>query len=178
MARSAFRDRWTAAFEALVTWLLCRLQATSAASPPEDTGLRRGFKDVIAQDSTVMQVDSRLKKLWPGTRKSSAPAAIKAHTRARVVTGELLWHRIAGERHADGRAFEIGHWAKDVLFLFDRGHASASLWWRIHRVGGYFPTRLPNSHRRDVVAVNRKRRGRGAQARRRVPARHREGPRS
>lgn len=160
VARSAFWDRWTTAFEALVTWLLCRLQAASAASPPEYTGLLRGFKDVIAQDSTVMQVDARLKKLWPGTRKSSAPAAIKAHTRVRVVTGELLWHRITGERHADSRAFGIGHWAKDVLFLFDRGYASASLWWRIHRVGGYFLTRLPNSYRPEVVAVNRKHRGR------------------
>lgn len=160
VVRSAFWDRWTPAFEALVAWLLGRLQAASATSPPEYTGLLRGFKDVIAQDSTVMKVDSRLKKLWPGTRKSSSPAAIKAHTRVRVLTGELLWHRITGERHADSHAFGIGHWAKDILFLFDRGYASASLWWRIHRVGGYFLTRLPNSYRPEVVAVNRKHRGR------------------
>ena len=51
VARSAFWDRWTPAFEALVAWLLGRLQATSAASPPEYTGWLRGFKDVIAQDS-------------------------------------------------------------------------------------------------------------------------------
>ncbi len=160
VARYTFWDRSNPAFEALVAWLLDRVQAASVARAPQYTGILRGFRDVIAQDSTVVQVDLRLKGLWTGTRKLSSPTALKVHTRVRVATGELLWHRITGERHAECKAFGVGHWAKDVLFLFDRGYASSSLWWRIHRVGGCFLPRLPSSYRPEGVAVNRKHRGR------------------
>lgn len=160
VARSTFWDRLTVPFEKLVDWLLDRLRAQSASNRPVYTGLLRGFIDVVAVDSTVVQVHDSLCELWKGTRKSSAKAALKVHTFVRAVTGELLRHRITAEAHADCRAFAIGHWAKGMLFLFDRGYSSASLWWRVHRVGGFFVTRLPGMYSPEVGRVNRRHRGR------------------
>jgi IS4 transposase len=160
LARSSFWDRFTPGFEALVDWLLERLRLASVESPPVYTGLLQGFKDVQAVDSTVVQVHKSLSSLWKGTRKSTAEAALKVHTFVRAVTGELLRYRITAEAHADCKAFAIGHWAKDMLFLFDRGYSSASLWWRVHRVGGYFVTRLTSTYTPEIRSVNRLHRGR------------------
>lgn len=160
LARSSFWDRLTPAFETLVDWLLDRLRKASMESPPVYTGLLRGFKDVHAVDSTVVQVHKTLSGLWKGTRKSTAVAALKVHTFVRAVTGELLRFRITAEAYGDCKAFAIGHWAKDVLFLFDRGYSSASLWWRVHRVGGYFVTRLTSTYTPQILSVNRLHRGR------------------
>lgn len=160
LARSAFWDRLTVQFEALVDWLLDRLRAMSLETKPTYTGLLRGFVDVVAVDSTVIKVHDSLREVWKGTRKSSAKAALKVHTFVRAVTGELLRFRITAEAHADCRAFAVGHWAKGMLFLFDRGYSSASLWWRVHRLGGFFVTRLPATYRPVVASVNRRHRGR------------------
>ncbi len=82
------------------------------------------------------------------------------HTWIRAVTGELLWHRITGERTADSKAFGVDHDARGKLFLFDRGYPSASMWWRIHRLGGFFLTRVPASYCLWVSSENRRHRGR------------------
>jgi hypothetical protein len=160
VARSTFWDRLTPQFEALVDWLLERLRTLSAATRPTYRGMLRGFVDVVAVDSTVIKVHDSLSNIWKGTRKSSAKAALKVHTFVRAVTGELLRYRITAEAHADCRAFAIGHWARGMLFLFDRGYSSASLWWRVHRVGGFFVTRLPGMYSPEVGRVNRRHRGR------------------
>jgi putative transposase len=160
LARSSFWNRFTKPFEALVTWLLERLQTASKERPPVYTGLLRGFRDVVAVDSTVIKVDDRLARTWTGTRKTSAKAALKIHTFVRAVTGELLRHRITPETRADSREFALGHWANGMLFLFDRGYRSASLWWRAHRLGGYFVTRLSANYKPTITDVNRRHRGR------------------
>ena len=46
-----------------------------------------------------------------------------------------------------------------MLFLLDRAYNSASLWWRIDRVGGFFVTRLPASYKPTIRHGNRKHRG-------------------
>ena len=76
------------------------------------------------------------------------------------MTGELLAHRITSEATADAKVFGVTWSDAGKLFLFDRGYSSASLWWRVHRVGGHFITRLPASYRPKVVSANRTHRGR------------------
>ena len=160
LTRSSFWGRFTRAFEGLVTWLLERLETMSKERPPVYSGLLRGFRDVVAVDSTVLKVDDRLAHIWKGTRKTSAKAALKVHTFVRAVTGELLRHRITPDARSDCQEFALGHWAKGMLFLFDRGYRSASLWWRTHRLGGYFITRLSANYKPTIVDVNRLHRGR------------------
>ena len=59
-------------------------------------------------DATVIKVHDSLEDRWPGTRKSSSPAAIKVCTRIRALTGELLRWRITGERCSEARAMGFG----------------------------------------------------------------------
>jgi IS4 transposase len=160
VARSAFWKRFTPAFEALVTWLLRRLEDRAERRRPKYNGLLARFRDVIVADATVVKVHDSLRSLWKGARSNSAPAAVKVHTRVRAITGELLRHRITAETCPDMRAFGV-HWSDaGKLFLFDRGYPSASLWWRVHRVGGFFLTRLSGSYKPTIVRVNRTHRGR------------------
>lgn len=160
VARSAFWKRFTPAFDALVSWLLERLQARAAERKPICRGVLAPFRDVVAVDATVVPVDESLAGTWKGTRTASVPAAVKVHTRVRAVTGELLKHRITAEAYSEAKAFGLDWSDAGKLFLFDRGYPSASLWWRIHRVGGFFLTRLPATYRPEIVAVNRRHRGR------------------
>ena len=160
VARSAFWKRFTPAFEELVCWLLRQLQERAERRRPTYCGVLAGFRDVIVADATVIKVRDSLRSIWKGSRKNSAAAAIKVHTRIRAITGELLRHRITAETYSEMRAFGV-HWTDaGKLFLFDRGYPSASMWWRIHRVGGFFLTRLPASYKPEIVAVNRTHRGR------------------
>ena len=160
LVRSAFHDRFTPAFGEFIVKILGRLQRRAHARRPELRGLLSGFRDVVAVDATVVQVHDSLADRWPGTRWKSSPACIKVHTWIRALTGELLQHRITGERRSDGRTFGIGWAWRRCLFLFDRGFPSASMWWRIHRVDAYFLTRLPGSYKPRVVGENRRHRGR------------------
>ena len=151
VVRSSFIDRFTPSLMKVVHWMLTELQERAAAARPTLGGPLKGFADVVAVDATVIQVPRALAKLWKGT---STAAAIKVHTMIRALSGELLRHQITAETRHESRVFGIGHWAKKVLFLLDRGYASGSLYWRIHRVGGYFLTPLKKSFVARIVGVN------------------------
>ena len=157
IARSAFWSRFSKAFALLVAWCVQHLVSKAETELPKLTGLMASFADVIAADATVVTVHEALSDVWPGTRH---PAATKVHTRVRATSGELLRRRITGERVADCDAFGVTWEDAGKLFLLDRGYSSASLWWRIHRVGGFFVTRLPASHKPTIERSLRKHRGR------------------
>jgi hypothetical protein len=159
VVRSSFFTRLSEPFERLVSWALDRLQQTAISSAPTFRGVLEGFHDVIAVDATVIKVQDNLARLWKGTRHSRK-AAVKVHTWIRATTGELLKHRITAETYPEARAFGMTRALKGMLFLFDMGFPSAGLWFRIHRLGGFFLTRLPRSHRPTIVSVNRTHRGR------------------
>lgn len=158
LARSVFWRKFTPELDALVGWLLRQLEARAAGRPLRPSGLLGQFKDVVAIDATVIGVHKSLAKRWKGTRHNG-PAAIKVHTWVRALTGELLRHRVTPETFHEQRALGFRHSHNGMLFLFDRGYPSASYWWRIHRLGGYFLTRLPASHDPVICAMNRKHRG-------------------
>jgi len=156
LARSSFWDRLSPNFGRLVRWMLDSVVQRAWNTPPPLVGFLAGFKDVIAGDATVVQVHESLASKWKGT---GSAAAVKVHTLVRALTGELLRYKITAETRPECRVFGIGHWGKDVLFLLDRGYSAAALWWRIHRVGGFFVTRLKKSFHAVVVEVNPGHRG-------------------
>lgn len=159
VVRSAFFTRLSEPFERLVSWALDHVQQIAASRSPAFRGVLEGFRDVVVVDATVIKVQDRLAWLWKGTRHSRK-AAVKVHTWIRATTGELLRNRITAEVFPEARAFGMAHALKGILFLFDMGFPSAGLWFRIHRLGGFFLTRLPKSHHPTIVGVNRTHRGR------------------
>jgi hypothetical protein len=156
LARSSFWDRLSPNFGRLVRRMLDSVVERAWSTPPPLLGFLADFKDVIAGDATVVQVHKSLASRWKGT---GSPAAVKVHTLIRALTGELLHYKITAETRPECRVFGVGHWAKDVLFLLDRGYSAAALWWRIHRVGGFFVTRLKKSFHAVIVEVNPRHRG-------------------
>ncbi len=165
MARSAFFGRLTKQFEDLVRWALDCMLERSVSAPPQLPGKLSRFRDIMVLDASVVKVEDRLATLWKGTRRNSAKAAIKIHTMVRALTGELLRYRLTAEAFADAKAFGAGPWMRNVLFLFDRGYPSPSYWWRIHRQGGFFLTRLPTSYNPVIVGDNRRHRGQARKVR-------------
>ncbi len=159
MARSAFFDRFSPEFETLVKWGLDAMIERSVSAPQKLPGKLARFSDIMVLDASVMKVDDSLEGVWRGTRKNSAKAALKVHTLVRALSSELLRYRITADAFSDAKAIGAGPWMKNVLLLFDRGYPSPSFWWRIHRQGGFFLTRLPTSY--DPVIVEDKRRHRG-----------------
>jgi hypothetical protein len=157
IARSAFWSRFSRTFALLVAWCVQHLVTRAEAALPKLTGLLAPFRDVIAGDATVVTVHEALADVWAGTRHA---AATKVHTRVRATSGELLRRKITGERVADCDAFGVTWEDTGKLFLLDRGYSSASLWWRIHRVGAFFVTRLPASHKPTIERSLRRHRGR------------------
>lgn len=157
LSRSAFYKRFTPPLEALLRFLLASLQDKARADRPHYTGVLKGFRDVVVADATVIAVHPALRWLWPGSNDGTA--AIKLHTWVRAVTGELLWHKLTQATAYDGHHFGVNWSHTGVLFLLDRAYNSASLWWRIHRVGGFFVTRLPSSYKPTILGQNRKHRG-------------------
>ena len=156
LARSSFWARLSPAFGKLVRWMLDSLIERSWAESKRLTGFLKGFTDVIAVDATVVQVHKSLEAKWKGT---GSDAAVKVHTLIRALTGELLRYQITAETRPECRVFGVGHWARGSLFLLDRGYSAAALWWRIHRVGGFFVTRLKTSFHAVIVDVNPGHRG-------------------
>jgi len=156
VARSSFWARLSPEFGRLVRWLLDSVVKRSWDSVPQLPGFLEGFTDLIAGDATVVQVHKNLVDRWKGT---ATDAAIKVHTLVRPLTGELLRYRITEETRPECKVFGVGHWARGALFLLDRGYSAAALWWRIHRLGGFFVTRLKKSFHARVVEVNPGHRG-------------------
>lgn len=151
VARSVFVKRFNPALSKLMERVLVRLQERASQTTSRPPGLLSAFRDVEVVDSTTVRVHRKFASILRGI---AAPAALKVHTRIRALSGELLWHRVTEERKADMKVLRLGHWARGVLYLLDRGYADASLWARIERVGGFFLTPLKTSFAAKVVWVN------------------------
>lgn len=160
VARSSFWDRFTGPFARLVRHLLDESVEEARSRTAAPPGVLAGFRDVIAVDATVVKLRDELEDVWRGTRRNSARAALKVHAWVRAFTGELLKYRITADAHGDGRAFGIDHGLRGCLVLMDKGYSSPSLWRRIDSVGGYFLTRLPRDRHPQILAENRRHRGR------------------
>ena len=98
------------------------LQQSRASDPGLPDGLQQ-FRDVLAVDSSVVQVHDALQDHWHGTRTTSAPSAIQVHGQVRVFTVELLDYRITDERLADCKAFGVSHDLSPCLLRLDRMYA-------------------------------------------------------
>ena len=160
LARSSFWARFNGGFSELTKWLLDRLVGEARQTPPTPPGYLKVFKDVLAVDSTVVKVHDDLRRVWKGTRRTSAKAALKVHAWVRALTGELVKYRVTREAFGDSRAFGIDSSLRGTLVLMDRGDCSPSLWRRIDTVGGYFLTRVPKGWNQVITSMNRRHRGR------------------
>jgi hypothetical protein len=114
--------------------------------------LMRYFPDVVAWDSTLMQVDDSLKKVFKGTR--GAKASLKA-TLAISVFGllPLFAQLVPGHRHDMILFPPLDLFRQGTLLLFDKGFACYDRLRTIQNAGHFYlcPMRLNGNAR--IVAV-------------------------
>lgn len=154
VARSAVTQRFdddSAAFmEALFVLAIGRLRQ---ASCPEMLSKLAQFRQVLADDSTVLQLSPLLGKLFPATRTNSVKAAGKVHVRADVVQRRVLGVVVTGERESDvavGRSQPV---VPGTLCIRDLGYNDYDDFARIVKAQGHFLSRLKAGAAPKIVKV-------------------------
>jgi hypothetical protein len=147
VARSAVTQRFGAASAALLESVFFRALARLPQSQPSiERDKLNQFKQVIAQDGTVLQLAPVLKKLFPATRTNVVDAAAKAHIRADVVDGRIIDVAVTGERDSElDEVYVQSSFEANVLHIFDLGYYSHDLWSLIKHSGGFVLMRLKDN---------------------------------
>jgi len=123
VARSAVTQRFgpgsAGMMEQLFSLAITRLPRPDC---PDLLGKLKQFKQVLAQDGSVLQLASVLKKLYPATRTNSVDAAGKLHATADVVHRRITSVTLTGERdselvQAQQQGIEAG-----TLYIRDLGY--------------------------------------------------------
>ena len=104
---------------------------------------------------TIVGIDGSLVSLWDGLKDhfkgTFTTASVKLHFATNLVTGALSWFDLtSGATHDSQRFPRI---AKGVLYIFDLGYWSLSLFSDIQNQGGYFLSRVKSNAKLKVSKV-------------------------
>jgi len=105
-------------------------------------GSLQNLKDILIQDSSIIRVSVKLKKVWPAQRCNGSAAGLKIHAVYSAISHSLKSIEISGEREHDSKMLKIDPNVKDNLLLFDLGYYSNSIFAKIKHYGGFFVSRL------------------------------------
>ena len=119
-----------------------------------------GFKDLAAQDSTIIRLHEKLAKRWPAARSRKVAAGVKVSLIISAVADGPKSVALYGERTSDVKTLKIGPWIKDRILLIDLGFYKHQIFTRISENGGYFVSRVKDMVDPLIVGTNRKCRGR------------------
>lgn len=158
---SAFYDRLTKNLAKLLHSLMMSALESAGAAAGIPIGILRGFKDILAIDSSVLRLHDLLADLFPACRTNHTKAAAKLHAVMSVIEGSPRRVRLTDERTNDRTPWRrVGAWVKGCLLLFDLGYYSFHLFDRIDSNGGFFISRVKKNANLLIVAENRRWRGR------------------
>lgn len=154
VARSAVTQRFGAGSASLLEELFFRaVQRLPAAG---DSVLRERlnvFRDVLAQDGTVLQLSPVLATLFPATRTNVVDAAAKAHVAADLRERRIVDVTLTGERGSELDELYQQEFVANTLYLFDLGYTSYDLFWLIERARAFLLMRLKDNANPKVVRV-------------------------
>lgn len=154
VARSAVTQRFdedSAAFmEALFLLAMSRVKQ---APCPEMLSKLEQFREVLADDSTVLQLSPLLRKLFPATRTNSVEAAGKVHVRADLLRRRVVDVVVTGERDSDITVGRIMPVAAGTLNIRDLGYFDYDEFARTVNAGGHVLSRLKDGAAPTIVKV-------------------------
>ena len=134
LAPSAFYDRFTKELAAFFRECLAHGIADLAGQASLALSEKlKGFKDIIANDGTVIRLHEKLAGQFPGTR---GKAELKIHA-AVGITGNTKSIALYSGNTADVKTMRIGEWVKDNILLFDLGFFKYELFVRPSKVASY-----------------------------------------
>jgi hypothetical protein len=90
-------------------------------------GKLKAFKQVLADDGSVLQLSPLLGKLFPATRTNSVDAAGKLHARADLVRRRIIDVEITGERDSELEVTSERGIQPGVLYIHDLGYTCYDL---------------------------------------------------
>jgi hypothetical protein len=123
VARSAVTQRYGPGSAALMEALFSRaVQRLPQPDHPELLEKLKKFKQVLAQDGSVVQLAAVLKKLFPATRTNSMEAAGKVHATADVVHRRILAVTLTGERDSELQQARDHGIEPGTLYIRDLGY--------------------------------------------------------
>ncbi len=151
---SAFYDRFHGGLVVFLhKLLLMSLDTLKTAWFQVDFRLQ-AFKDILYTDSTIVKLNDKLAKLYPGTRTNHSPASAKVHALFSVKGKGKSTIQLSSGREHDKKKLTIGSWCKDRLLLFDLGYYSYHLFSKIDKYKGYFISRLKENANPVIVSVS------------------------
>jgi putative transposase len=155
VVRSAVTQRFGQGSAALLEAVFFRaLGRLPQAQPSEQRAKLNQFKQVLAQDGTVLRLAPVLKKLFPATRTNVVDAAAKAHVVADLCDWRIVDVTLTGERDSElDELYKMNDFQRDTLYLCDLGYYSHDLFSLIKLSGAYVLMRLKENANPTVVEV-------------------------
>ncbi len=155
VARSAVTQRFSkgsaALLEAIFFRALSRLPGTGSSI---DRAKLNQFREVLAQDGTVLQLSPSLATLFPATRTNVVDAAAKAHVAADLCERRIVDVTVTGERDSElDEVYKTMDFKPGGLYLFDLGYTSYDLFSLIKLSKAFVVMRLKDSANPTVVHV-------------------------
>lgn len=138
LARSSFYERLSGPLQYVMRTLLDESQQRALARPLGRQQRRaiRPFTDMFAVDCTVLVLRDGLHKVYKGTRQTFQ-AAMKVLTVVRILSTELVHHRMDAERTHDSKMLKTMKLVAGALYLFDQGFSGTALWRRFTEAQAY-----------------------------------------
>ena len=123
VVRSAVTDRFGPGSAGMMATLFIRaVERLEQPDHPELLGKLEQFKQVLAQDGTVLQLAPVLSKLFPATRTNSMAAAGKIHATADVVHRRITAVTLTGERDSELQQVQEHGIEAGTLYIRDLGY--------------------------------------------------------
>lgn len=154
VARSAVTQRFGPGSAALLEALFFRaVQRLPCAGVSVLRPKLNQFREVLAQDGTVLQLSPVLAKLFPATRTNVVDAAAKAHVTADLVARCIIDVTLTGERGSELDELYFQDFAPNTLYLLDLGYTSYDLFYVIKKSDAFVLMRLKENANPKIVAI-------------------------
>ena len=152
---SVFYDRFTKPLAELFRTVAGVLLEKVEEATPSLKGILKGFRDVLATDSTLVRLHELLERSFPASRTNHTKAAAKLHVVMSVQGKGMRSVKVSSGRQHDSPVLKVGGWVRDRLLLFDLGYFRYGLFDRIDAQGGYFISRLKQNANPLITGVLR-----------------------
>jgi IS4 transposase len=154
VARSAVTQRFGPGSAKLMETLFYRAanRLPSTAHSELRTKLNQ-FREVLAQDGTVLQLSPVLEKLFPATRTNTMGAAAKVHVTAELRARRIIDVTLTGERSSELGELLLQDFAANTLYMVDLGYTSYDLFYLIKQSEAFLLMRMKENANPKVVAV-------------------------
>lgn len=153
-ARSAVTQRFGKGSAALMQTVFERaVSRLPAPEHPELLGKLEGFRQVLADDGTVLKLRPLLEKLFPATRTNTMAAAGKLHARADLVNRRIVRVELTSERESEIAVARKEPIEQSTLYMADLGYTSYDYYAELKKGGAEFLFRLKDNANPTVVEV-------------------------